>query len=117
MHQGQIRSKGFTRTCKNLLLLSVTSNLICMRKKSTCIVDFYGSDIDKNVRKVQLEILRASYDQVMGDTKDVRLSDVLEFFRQLSKPVSAWNVLRGGCQQQMHQVKGHFQHFVVLKPV
>ena len=50
-------------------------------------MDFYGSDIDKNVRKVQLETLRASYDQVMGDTKDVRLSDVPEFFRQLSKPV------------------------------
>ena len=31
--------------------------------------------------------LSASYDQVMCDTKDVRLSDVLEFFRQLSKPM------------------------------
>ena len=37
--------------------------------------------------KVQLETLSASCGQVINDTKNVTLSDVLEFFRQHSKPM------------------------------
>ena len=37
--------------------------------------------------KVQLETLSASCGQVMGEIKNVRLSNLLEFFRQLSKPM------------------------------
>ena len=70
-----------------MLLLSVTSNLESYEEEFNFIVDFYGSVIDRNALKVQLEALSASCDQVMGDTKDARLSDVLEFFRQLSKPM------------------------------
>ena len=38
--------------------------------------------------KAQLETLSASCGQVICDTKNVRLSDVLEFFRQLSEPMN-----------------------------
>ena len=68
-----------------MLLLSVTSNFESYEEEFNIIVDFYRSDTDRNALKVQLETLSASSDQVMGDTNDVRLSDVLEFFRQLLK--------------------------------
>ena len=37
--------------------------------------------------KVQLETLSTSCGQVIGHTKNVRFSDVLEFSRQFSKPI------------------------------
>ena len=76
------------KNLENLLLLSATSNFESYEEEFNFIADFYGSDIDRlNALKVELETLSASCNQVMGDTKDVRLSDVLELFRQLSKPM------------------------------
>lgn len=75
------------KNLENLLLLSITSDFESYEEEFNFIVDFYGSDIDSNTLKVQLDTLSTSYGQVMGDTKNVRLSDVLEFFRQLSKPM------------------------------
>ena len=68
---------------ENLLLLSVTSNFESYEEEFNFIVDCCCSDIDRNTLKIQLETLSASYEK--DDKKDVRLSDVLEFFRQLSK--------------------------------
>ena len=72
-----------------MLLFSVISNFesYVYEEEFNFIVDFYGSNIDRTKLKVQLETLSSSYDQVMSDTKNVRLSDALEFFHQLSKPM------------------------------
>ena len=56
------------KNLKNLLLLSVTSNFESYEEEFNFILDFYGSDIDRNALKVQLETLSASYDQVMCET-------------------------------------------------
>ena len=66
--------------------------------------------------------LSASCDQVMGDTKSVRLS---EFSRQLSNRmpgmfldvVTLIKLLLVMPTTNASRVKGHFQHFVVLKSI